>query len=89
MVCVFLDRYILQKISSAAVLHCIVLIEGMARRQQGHRRNLEGFVVEVLKRTERAAADGDGPAVVIEPYTAERTTRNVQCAVVTPLPLVH
>ena len=87
---VLLDGYVLQKISPAAVLHCIVLVEGMTRRQQGYRRNREvRGVVVVLKRTKRAAADSDGPAVVMEIYRAERTTLNVQCAVVDPLTLVH
>ena len=84
-VSVFLDDYILQKISPAAVLHCIVLVEGMARRQQGYRRNQAGGVVEVLKRTKRAAADSDGPAVVIELYHAERTVCDVQRTIVAPV----
>ena len=90
---VLFDRYILQITSAAAVLYGVLIIyviEGMTRHQQGHRRNRPfGFVVVVPKRIERAAADGDGPAVVIELYASERTTRNVQCAVVNPLTLVH
>ena len=83
-VSVFLDRHILQKIVPAAVLHGVVLIEGIARRQQGHGRN-GAACIRISNRREGAAADGDGSTVITEVYITERTVCDVQRTIVVPV----
>ena len=82
-VSVFFDRHILQRIDLAAVLHGVVLIEGIARRQQGHGRNVAAYT-RISNRREGAAADGDGPTVITEVYIAERAACDCQRTVVEP-----